>query len=193
MSKERGVSYLEAMVMLVVLGSLTAIGVRAMDRLIEQSSARSLITVVLSLTNQARTEAILRHTYAGIAFDNTTRGVEARVYRDGDGDGLSAHDMARGVDAPEGPALALKEERARVGLPSAVRTDPEGRPLDGDRGVRFGNGNILSFGPSGTASPGSLYLACGEREAWAFRISPISGRVRVFQWRSGRWLEVERH
>ena len=22
---------------------------------------------------------------------------------------------------------------------------------------------------------------------WAFRISPISGRVRVFQWRSGRW------
>ena len=193
MSKEKGVSYLELMVVLVVLGSMTAVGLRAMDRLIEQSSARCLMTTVLALTNQARTVAILHHTYAGIAFENTARGVEARVYQDGDADGLSAQDVARGVDLPEGPALALKEERARVGLPNAVTTDPEGLPLAGSGGVRFGNGNILSFGPAGTASPGSLYLACGDREAWAFRVSPLSGRVRVFQWRSGRWLEVERH
>jgi hypothetical protein len=193
MSKERGVSYLEMMVILVVLGSLTAVGLRAMDRIIEQASSSSLITTVLALTNQARTEAILRHTYAGISFEDTARGVEARVYRDGDADGLSAQDVSRGVDIPDGPALALKEERARVGLPAAVTTDPEGQPLAGGRGVRFGNGNLLSFGPTGTATPGSLYLACGEREAWAFRVSPLSGRVRVFQWRSGHWLEVERH
>jgi Tfp pilus assembly protein FimT len=193
MSKERGVSYLEMMVVLVVLGSMTAVGLRAMDRLIEQSSARSLITVVLALTNEARTLAILRHTYAGIAFEDTARGVEARVYRDGDADGLSAQDVARGVDTPEGPAFTLKEERARVGLPAAVTTDPSGLPLTGSRGVRFGNGNFLSFGPAGTATPGSLYLACGEREAWAFRVAPLSGRIRVFQWRSGRWFEVERH
>ena len=192
MNRERGMSYVEMLVVLAVLGSLLAVTVKAMDRIIEQSSARSLITVVLSLTNQARTEAILKRSYAGIAFLEGANGVEARVYRDGDGDGLSRDDVRRGVDVPLGPATFLKMERAQVGLPSAVNRDPEGYPLSGGRAVRFGPGSVLSFSPKGTASPGSLYLSCGEQEAWAFRVAPLTGTVRVFQWRSGRWTEVQR-
>jgi prepilin-type N-terminal cleavage/methylation domain-containing protein len=193
MSKERGYSYLEMIVVLVVLGVLATMGIRAFDRMIEEASASSLITTVIAVGTQARNLAIMRNTYTGVSFQETTEGVTARIYRDGDQDGLSNQDIQRGVDQPEGASVALKIERARVGLPEAVRTDPEGGPLTDRDGVHFGRSNLLSFGPTGTATPGTLYLAAGEHEAWAFRVSPLSGRIRVYRWRFANWSLVEGH
>ena len=192
MKKELGSSVIETLVVLLVFGVLAAIAVSAMDRVLEQSSARSLVTRFTTLVNRAKTMAVVDRIYAGISFKDTPNGVEARIYKDGDNDGLSNEDLHRGVDSPIDDPVILKDGMAWVGLPSYIRSDPEGYPLTGDNAVRFGRGRLLSFSPTATATPGSLYVECGSKEVWAFRVAGIGGRVRVFCWRNGFWTEIER-
>ena len=124
----------------------------------EQSSTRALNQVVRGLTGYAACRAAIERTYVAVAFEQGERGANARLYADGDGDGVTREDIERGVDRPLGAPVLLREGRAYLGLPTAVETDPAGNPLNGQDPIRFGRGSILSFSPTGTSTPGSLYL-----------------------------------
>ena len=65
---------------------------------------------------------------------------------------------------------------------------PDQGILDTSDPIRFGPGDMLSFSPFGTATPGTFYLA-GEASQAAVRVSPGSARVRVLLCRNGRWVE----
>jgi hypothetical protein len=54
---------------------------------------------------------------------------------------------------------------------------------DGD-GVRIGTSRILSMGPDGTATAGTLYLR-GRRGQYAVRVLGATGRTRVLRYEAG--------
>lgn len=57
-------------------------------------------------------------------------------------------------------------------------------PLQDPDGVTF-PGNRIRFDPEGTASPGTLYLTNGE--ATRALTLTLTGRVRLWQWQDGAW------
>ncbi len=65
--------------------------------------------------------------------------------------------------------------------------------VDGDRstttdGVRIGSSRILTLGPDGTATSGTLYVR-GRRGQFAVRILGVTGRTRVLRFHpaTGQW------
>jgi len=186
-----GMTLPEALVVLLILAVLCTCGFAAMGRVMVQSSARTIAVTFEALVAKVQTRAIQTRRYSGLVFEETDRGVEARPYRDGNWNGITRADIAAGRDTPLGPAVLLKGEAARIGVPENLTRDPAGAPLGPGDAVRFGRGDILSFGPTGTATPGSLYVACGPEEAWAFRVCGLNGRVRVYWWRNGLWTLQE--
>jgi hypothetical protein len=185
---ERGASLLEGSLAALMVGMAVVTGAGAWGRLQDQSASRALAQEVKSLASEAAFRAVLERTHVGLVFREGNGGVWARLYRDGDGDGVSAEDIGRGVDRPLSSAFLLREAGARTSIPAAVTVDPAGRPLSPGDPVRFGRAETLSFGPLGTATPGTLYLSSGDgREVFAFRTAGVDGRIRVFRWFRGRW------
>ena len=87
------------------------------------------------------------------------------VYSDGNANGVRSADIDSGVDRRiSGPyPLSGGAPSVRVGInPGVPNLPPETGELSGDP-VRFGQSDILSFSPLGTATPGTFYLAgdCG--------------------------------
>ena len=189
---ERGFSLLETLAAVAVLGLLAMVGAGSMSRLAAQSSTRALNQVIRGLITESASRAIMGRTYVGVVFEQGPRGATATLVEDGDWDGVTREDITRRRDRPLGRPLYLREGRAYLGLPEAVRTDPlGGRIPDGDP-IRFGRGDILSFSPFGTSTPGSLYVRdTSGKEAWAFRVAGIDGRIRCYRWWRGKWSEVK--
>lgn len=187
-----GFSLLEALATVFLMGLLSMVGIGSVSRLAQQSSTRTLAQVVRSLVTESATRAVAGRAYVGIVFERDARGATAQLVEDGDWDGVTHEDMARGVDRSLGARVYLKEGHAFLGLPEGVRTDPAGGRIADDDPVRFGRGDILSFSPTGTSTPGSLYLrnTRGD-EAWAFRVTGLDGRITCYRWWRGRWSEVK--
>lgn len=192
LSDAPGYSLLEALAVLFLTGLLSLVGIGSFSRLASQSSTRTLAHVVRALVAESSTRAVSDRAYVGIVFERGERGATARIVEDGDWDGVTHEDMARGTDQPLGSPIYLREGMAYLGLPDAVRTDPSGAPISDDDPVRFGRGDILSFSPTGTSTPGSLYLRdVSGKEAWAFRVAGLDGRIRCYRWWKGKWSEVK--
>jgi type II secretory pathway pseudopilin PulG len=187
-----GYSLLEVVAVLLLLGLLSLVGIGSYSRLAAQSSTRALSQVVRCLMTESATRAVSGRTYVGIVFEKGERGAVAQLVEDGDWDGVTHEDLLRGEDRALGSRVYLSEGQAYLGLPGAVRTDPAGSRIPDDDPVRFGRGDILSFSPTGTSTPGSLYLRdVAGKEAWAFRVAGLDGRVRCYRWWRGKWSEVK--
>ena len=189
---EKGMTLIEVVCAMAVTAMLLTIGLGALGRVLHQSATRSIVTTFRALVAEASTRAVMERSYVGVVFTTTDRGVFGRLYRDGDWDGITHADIRNNVDTPLGSAVRLKEPGATIGIPADLVRDPFGFRLRPGDGVRFGRGDILSFSPTATATPGSLYIEDKSgMEAWAFRVSGIGGRVRVFRWFAGSWSLVD--
>jgi len=117
------------------------------------------------------------------------------MYRDGNGNGIRQADTVSGVDPPLGARLRLRDWFAGTSIRIARPLPPvdEGAMLTaGSDAVRLsGGGSILSSGPTGTMTSGTVYVAGGRREAFAIRVLGPTGRVRLFEYRmaTDRWQE----
>jgi prepilin-type N-terminal cleavage/methylation domain-containing protein len=188
---ESGFSLPETLVASAILGMIAVVGIGSFGRLCSQSSTQALGEVVRAMLARAQGQAIMGRTYTAVVFEPTERGAAVVICEDGDRDGVTREDIEQGTDRPLTSRIMLKEGWAYLGLPDAVKTDPMGRPLGSRDPIRFGRGDILSFGPNGTGTPGSLYLRdIRGTEAWAFRVAGIDGRVRLYRWWKGNWKEV---
>ena len=114
-------------------------------------------------------------------------------YIDGDGDGIRSRDIADGVDQPLEFVHALSDHYAavRIGFADSVPPIDAALASSGSDPVRFGPGDILTFGPVGTATSGTLYLAGPGQQQYAVRVLGTTGRLRVmrFDQRSRRWTD----
>lgn len=164
------------------------------SRRLRLATAAAEVSRVLHL---ARSHAVRHSAHVGVRFatDEATGRVSWSLHRDGDGDGVRSPDVASGRDPQVGPAgrtLAHFGRGVRFGFPQTAGPlrDPGGKRLARlDDPLRFNNSDIASFGPLGTATPGSLYLTAGDGTLACVRVTSRTGRVRVMvrDPRSGDW------
>jgi hypothetical protein len=134
--------------------------------------------------------AIRRSTRIGVRFQAAAGGeYRFAAYVDGNGNGVRAGDIAAGVDAELAPAQRLRDRFSGVSfglVPGVPDVDGEDGIADG---VRIGISRILTLGPDGTATPGTLYVR-GRRAQYAVRVLGATGRIRLLAFDSGRrqWM-----
>lgn len=132
----------------------------------------------------ARGQAAARSTHVGLRV--VTRGDDLIVsgFRDGNHNGIRAADIASGVDAQVDPELRLGD--LFPGVRAGASDGSVAPPLDGEEVSTF------SFGPTGTASSGTVYIRGRDEGQYAVRVLGATGRVRVLRFRAATrdWVDV---
>jgi prepilin-type N-terminal cleavage/methylation domain-containing protein len=140
---------------------------------------------------KARSMATRNNVYTAIRFEDKAAIPRYSVYVDGNFNGVRKDDINTGVDRRvAGPFfLDAQAPGVRVGInPGTPAIPPEKGMLDVSDPIKFGSGDMLSFSPVGTATPGTFYLA-GEASQAAVRVTAGTARVRLMVCRNGTWIE----
>ncbi len=140
---------------------------------------------------RARSIAVRANRYAAIRFEPRANGICYSIYVDGNSNGVRSADISSGIDARIAGPLPLDGnlKGVRVGInPGVPAPPPDSGRLDSADPIRFGQSNMLSFSPLGTATPGTFYLA-GEGVQGAVRVTGGSARVRLMICRGRAWVE----
>jgi len=178
----------------VALGIIAAISGMALpaasgtrDRLLADGGARHLASLVLHL----RSSSVARGVHVALVFRPDGTDLCYAAFADANHNGVRATDISRGIDRQVTPWEHLADHFAGVsfGILAGV-TDPDtASPLTGSP-LRLGGSDMLSFGPTGGATSGTLYLRGRGRQQFAVRVLGTTGRSRLFRFDfgSGRWL-----
>ena len=157
------------------------------------SRTKSAALYMGSRLRAARVEAVRRSRTVGIRFAALDDGYEFSAYADGNGNGIRNAEIRAGIDFPIGEVERLEHQFGGV-IFGIARATPG---IEGDEGllpggdaIRIGRTNILSFTPSGTATPGTLYICGRGGMQYAVRVLGATGRTRVlvFDDAQRRWV-----
>lgn len=185
--RDHGVSLLE---LVFVLGVALTVGLLASPGLmtgLDDYRARGAARYVAGRLQLARATAVARSANTAIRFVPVRGSYIFTMYVDGDRDGVSASDVASGVDPAVGPAEALFERFAGAdfalvpGVPG-----PDGTPMTGSHPVRFGPTDMVSFTPAGTATPGSVYIRGRLGAQYVVRVYGDTGKTQLLKYLTGR-------
>ncbi len=183
---ERGFQLVELLVVLALFMLLAGITVPPLLRTSGRWRLRSAAGEVVGTMHLARALAVRQCTNVALKFRPQSDGhATYALYRDADGDGVLTRDIDRGVDPQIAPPRRLEQigSQVRFGFPPGrLARDPAspGKWLrNGDDPIRFNNSNLASFGPLGTATPGTVFLTDGQSGLAAVRVTGRTGRVKV--------------
>jgi prepilin-type N-terminal cleavage/methylation domain-containing protein len=141
---------------------------------------------------KAYSMAVRGQVQTAIVFEPQADPPTYSIYADRNHNGVRRADVRAGIDVRVAGPLPLTAglPDVRVGInPGVPAIPPAGGTLDPSDPIRFGNSNILSFSPLGTATPGTFYLAGRHLQA-AVRVVAGTARVRLFVCRGRRWKEL---
>lgn len=179
-----GFTLLELLTVLAILGLAAALGVPPLL----DASARLRVSLAASeaasTIRLARMTAVRSRAHVAVRFEERGGSVWWAVYGDEDGDGVRSRDIERGVDRLLDGPRPLRRTGASVKLgfpPGPPPRDPgSGRRMTRlDDPVRFNRSDMVSFGPIGTSTPGSLYFTDGKRHLAVVRVFGRTGKVKV--------------
>jgi type II secretory pathway pseudopilin PulG len=196
MSHERGNSVLEVLVVASIIAIVAGITVPNLLVARQRADLDALARRVIVDTMRCRFQALNRKANVGLVFARDRAGYYYDTVEDGDHDGVSRNDFARGVDRRLSPTVPFDRlcSGASLGVPGNWRVpDPSGRGwLPCGDGLRAGRSDIISFTPLGDATPATLYLTDGRDRLLAVRVYGGTARIRVLEWRVGwrRWRAV---
>ena len=183
-----GWTLIELLVSLAVLGLLVTLSAPPLLRAAAQNRMRLAASEVASSMHMARAYAVRHSARVGLRFDTGGEGkVTWALYRDGDGDGVLARDIADGTD-PRVREAGFRRigTMARFGFPPGPAprdpSDPRRRLDRLDDPIRFNRSDMASFDPVGTATPGTVYLTDGRELLVAVRVTNRTGRIRVLRY-----------
>jgi hypothetical protein len=158
-----------------------------MDRVRTDMAARYLEGRIMD----ARMQAIRRSASVALRFEPVGRDYRFGEYVDGNGDGVRTADIGSRVDPELSRPRMLRDEFPDVffGLLPGVPDLNGSRSASRGDGVRLGAGRILTMGPDGTATSGTLYLH-GRNQQYAIRVLGATGRTRLlrFDQGTGQWI-----
>jgi prepilin-type N-terminal cleavage/methylation domain-containing protein len=189
-SGSAGFSLLELLLVMAIMATLSVVSIpltaAALDEVRTAMAARYLEGRIMN----ARMTAIRRSTKVALRFEASDGDYRYGEYSDGNGNGVRSAEIASGLDPEIAPAESLGSRFPGVtfGLQAGMAD------VDGDRstatdGVRVGSSRILTLGPDGTATSGTLYIR-GRRGQFAVRILGVTGRTRVLRLHpgTGQWI-----
>lgn len=182
---DSGVSMVELLAVVAVAGVIASLSAPLSATAIDAGRAKSAAAFMSSRFRLARLEAINRTANVGVVFDSANGRWQVRICRDGTGNGLRRAEIASGAD----PCFDGPHEFTAMFPGVAIDVDPRligpaGEPGNPDP-VRFGTPDIASFSPTGSCTPGSLFLRSTRGTQLAVRVAGANGRSRVFRYDSG--------
>lgn len=185
MRSQHGMSLLEALVVVAIVGLVVVCAVPSFAAYRRRASLLAEAEQLRAVLRSVRSRAIARNTHAGVKFAQRGSDWTFALYDDGDGDGIHSDDIASGVDrCYAAPTVLMPQFHiATIALlPGAIR-DPDGDPLlPTDSAVQFGRSSICSFGPTGSGTPGTVYITSTAGDIYAIRVYGGSGKVRVLRY-----------
>jgi type II secretory pathway pseudopilin PulG len=139
----------------------------------------------------ARIEALKLRANVAIRFEPDGADFLLAVYRDGNGNGVRAADIASGDDPLLRPRQSLCDQFAGVHFgfePGVPDVDGGDTTADPDP-IRVGRSRMLSFSPTGTSTSGTVYLRGPGPHQLAVRVLGGTGRVRSmnFDFGARKW------
>ena len=190
MARQSGYTLLELACSTGILLVLLAAAVPQATGNLDEARARAAARHVAARLQWARVQAASRGAAVGFRFERSAGGYVFAAYVDGNRNGIRAVDITAGGDPPLAPAECLSTLFGGVDFGLAADVPPIGSSTpDGSVDpIRVGRTDILSIGPTGTATSGTLYVRAG-RAQFAIRVLGATGRTRVwfFDRASRRW------
>ena len=187
MTRFRGLTLVELLAALVLIGILTSVLLPTGAEIVADARAAAGAREMAATLQALRWKAVSANRTYGLFFALDRQGWHWVVVLDGNGNGLRTGEVLDGTDpVVSGPyRMEDRVEGLYLGFP-AVPSVPAIPPRSGSIAnlsdpVKFGNSNLISFSPLGTASSGTLYLT--DRR-YALRAVVLFGpTVRVRVWR----------
>jgi type II secretory pathway pseudopilin PulG len=186
-----GFTVVELLLVVAISVTMLAISIPLTGDALDDQRTRSAATYLSGRIGDARIEAIKRSTRVALRFEPAGWDYRFGEYLDGNGNGVRTADIASGVDrelASRSP-LSAQFPGVTFGLLPGLPDLDDQRAMDASDGVRIGSSRILTLGPDGTATSGTLYLH-GRQAQFAVRILGATGRTRVLRFDPGgqRWV-----
>lgn len=194
-STAKGFTLIELLVVLAIFGLVAALGVPAILDATARLRVHLAATEAAATLRLARMTAVRSRTHVAVRFEERDDGaVWWAVYGDEDGDGVRSRDIERGVDRRLDGPRPLR----RVGASVRLGFPPGRPPRDPGSGrrmgrlhdpIRFNRSDMVSFGPIGSSTPGSLYFTDGKRHLAVVRVFGRTGKVKVMVYdrETGEW------
>jgi len=186
-----GFTLIELLIATAVLALLATLAAPPLRQQISQHRVRLAASEVAAALWTARAGAVRHGVAIAVRFEvdeAAPDGVPSAfsLYADGDGDGVRTADVRTGTD----PRIRRPARLLHVG--SGVRfgfpEDLEPRGFTGserldrlDDPVRFGRSDLASFGPLGTASPGTVFVTDGYH-LFAVRVYNRTGKIQILRY-----------
>ena len=188
---EAGTSLIEALLAAAVAVVVGAMAVPALmgqrDSLHAAAAARHLAALV----HATRAESLKRGVHVALVFQPSGRDFRFAAFADGNYDGVRSADIAAGVDRQVSAWVRIGDQfpRAVFGIVPGVADPDSGSALTGSP-LKLGGSSVLSFGPAGGATSGTLYLRGPAEQQYAVRLLGATGRSRLlrFDFRGRQWI-----
>ncbi|HVL66780.1 MAG TPA: hypothetical protein VM364_05905 [Vicinamibacterales bacterium] len=184
-----GYTLIEILLAVSLAATMAAMAVPLASQSLDGLRASAAARHVAARIATARLDAVRRSTTIALRFEQTGDDYTFALFVDGNGNGLRAAEVTRGIDR----ALSAAERLGHQFPGAAFGLLPGLPDLDGvvgsTDGVRIGASSFLSLAPNGSATSGTLYIR-GRRSQYAVRVLGATGRVRVFHYDTGarRWI-----
>lgn len=131
----------------------------------------------------ARSYAVLRSAHVALRFVEDRSGISFQMFVDDNQNGVRTSDIAAAVDRPLDAPARLRElfPGVDIGISPELGGDP----------VRLGASDLLSFTPSGTATPGTVYIRGRDGTQLAVRVLGATARTRLLRYvpQTRKWVE----
>jgi len=157
-----GASLVELLVTVALVATVTGLGAPVVAHAQDAHSGRQAATVLAGQLRTARQQAVLSGRHTAVVFDRVDDVWGFTTCVDGDGDGVSRADIASGVDPCRTAVQPLAAWVARTTIAD----------------ITLGTTRLVSFGPLGTSSSGSLVITSPRGRQYVLRVAGVTGRVR---------------
>ena len=186
-----GYSLLELTFVVGLMSTVSAIALPQMLTGLDDSRAVGAARYMSTRFQRARMEAVMRSADVALRFTQNGSRYSYAVYLDGNGNGVLARDIQRGLDRLIAPPEQLSDHFTGVDfgtIPGLPAVDPGGAPPGADP-IRLGAGSFATFSAAGTATPGSVYIRGRADAQYVDRIYGTTGKTRVlkFDRRARKW------
>ena len=188
----RGVALVDIVAALALSLAMTAMAVPVVGGALDREHAIVGAQHLAGQLQRARIESLKRSAAVAVRLELVGDRAAARLYVDGNGNGVVQRDIDRGTDLPLAGVGWLdahaRDVSLRINQP-VTDAGGSGSLEPGSDPLRIGRTALVTFSPLGSASSGTLYVAAHRGPQMAVRVYGASGRVRVlmFDARTRQW------